>query len=177
MKKIGEIKANPILVNVVALVIAIVLYLLVYKGLWQTDVPAWARGGGLIFLIILAIILMFAHEGIHMLAANLFSRNAKARLKIRLLTWECRLQGPLLRKHYIIYALAPAIVLGVIGLAGHTVFQSADLKFISAIIFVIGISGAGGDFWFILRVLKYPSDVYVFDHGLEMEITVIDDNN
>jgi hypothetical protein len=175
MKKIGDIKGNAILVNLVALVIAIVLYFFVFKGLWQTDVPVWARGGGLIFLIILAVVIMFAHEGIHMLAANLFSNDAKAKLKIRLLTWECRLEGPLIRKEYIIYALAPAIILGMIGLIGHKISQSSDLRFISAIIFVIGLSGAGGDFWFVVKVLKYPSDSYIYDRGLDMEITVRDD--
>ncbi len=175
MKRIAIIRANSLHVNLIALAIAIVLYYFIYRGLWNIQTPFWVGGAGLVLLVILVIVLLFAHEAIHMLAANLFSKNARASLKIRILTWECRLKGPLTRQQYIAYALAPGIVLGLLGAVCHSAFVSPDYKFLSAIIFVVGLSGAGGDFWFVAKVLRFPRESLVMDHGLEMEIISIDE--
>ncbi len=170
MKNIGEIRGNPILLNLIALGVALLLYFAVYDGLWEVKAPAWVGGSGLIILLIGVIGLLFAHEAIHMLAARLCSREAKASLKFNILQWECRLKGPLCRNQYIVYALAPAIVLGLTGILGHAIFASPDYKFIAAIIFLGGVSSAGGDFWFVSKILRYSRKSLVFDHGIEVEI-------
>ena len=33
-----------------------------------------------------------------------------------------------------------------------------------------GVSSAGGDYWFVAKVLKYPRDPPVLDHGIEADI-------
>lgn len=170
MKKIGEVYINPLAVNLLALVLAMGTYIFIYRGLWNISSPDWARGAGFIFLVILVILLMFAHEGIHMLAARLADRRIKASLHIGLLTWQCRLQSPLRRSAYVIYSLAPGLGIGILGLIGYYYFASADLKFLSAVSFVVGFSSGAGDYWFVYRVLKYPASIFILDNGIQMDI-------
>lgn len=170
MKIIAVIRGNPILLNLVAVGIAILLYFAVYDGLWGVKPPVWVGGSGLIILVLVVLGMLFAHEAIHMLTARLCSSEANPRLKFYILQWECRLKGPLSRNQYIIYALAPGIILGLIGILGHAILWSPDHKFIAAIIFLGGVSSAGGDFWFVAKTLRYPRKCFVYDHGAEVEI-------
>ncbi len=170
MKIIAVIRGNPILLNLVAVGIAILLYFAVYDGLWGVKAPAWVGGSGLIILVLVVIGMLFAHEAIHMLTARICSKEAEPSLKFNILQWECRLKGPLSRNQYIIYALAPGILLGLTGILGHAIFALPDYKFIAAIIFLGGVSSAGGDFWFVARTLRYSRKYLVFDHGIELEI-------
>jgi hypothetical protein len=177
MKKLATIIGNPLIANGIAVVIAIASYIVIYKGMWKISPPQWARGVGFILLIVLAVSLLLLHEIIHMLAANIFVRGAGASLHIRLLVWECRLKKPLARNHYIAYALAPGIIIAGLSFALFYILNTPDLKFFAAISFVIGLSSAGGDYWFAARVLQFPRESLIFDNGMQMEIMMAEEED
>lgn len=177
MKKLATITGNPLVANGIAILIAIAAYLLIYKGIWNISPPLWARGFGFILLIVLAISLLLLHELIHMLAANIFARGAGASLHIRALVWECRLKKPLSRNHYIAYALAPGAVIAGLSFVLFYILNTPDLKFFAAIAFVIGLSSAGGDYWFVAKILRFPKESLIFDNGMQMEIMIAEDGD
>lgn len=177
MKKLTTITGNPLVANGIAVVIAIAAYIFIYKGIWRISPPLWARGVGFIFLIVLAVSLLLLHELIHILAANIFARGAGASLHIRALVWECRLKKPLARNHYIAYALAPGVFISGLAFMLFYILNSSDLKFFASISFVIGLSSAGGDYWFVAKILKFPKESLIFDNGMQMEIMLAEDGD
>ena len=177
MRNIGTIRANPLVVNGSALCIAIFTYLAIYRGIWDISPPQWAKGPGFLLLIVLAGMLLLLHEAIHMLTANLLTSGAGASLHIRMLVWECRLKKPLARNGYILYALAPAIVIGGASFISFYIVNSADYKFLAALAFVIGISSAGGDYWFVAKILRFPRRSMILDNGMETDVQLADDSD
>ena len=177
MKKLATITGNPLVANGIAVVIAIAAYLIVYKGIWKISPPPWVRGAGFILLIVFAILFLLLHELIHMLAANIFAQGAGASLHIRAVVWECRLKKPLARNHYIVYALAPGVFIAGLAFVLFYILNSPDLKFFTAIGFVIGLSSAGGDYWFVAKILKFPKESLIFDYGMQMEIVMAEDGD
>ena len=176
MKKIDTVTGNALFLNGLALTIAIIAYLFIYRGLWQIIPPAWAKVPAIIYLIFLAVGILLLHEAIHMLTANLLTGGAGATLRVRALTWECRLKIPLRRNHYIAYALAPGITLSLLGFVLYYAFSDPGVKFLCAIAFIAAISSAGGDYWFVAKALRFPRNSLVLDHGIEMEIMAPDED-
>jgi hypothetical protein len=143
--------------------------------MWDISPPPWTKGIGFIILVALAGVLLFLHEAIHMLVADVATGGAGASLHIKALVWECRLKKPLARNHYIVYALAPGAVIGSASVALFYALNSLDLKFLAALAFIVGISSGGGDYWFVARVLRYPRRSQVLDKGMEMDIIIEED--
>jgi hypothetical protein len=170
MEENVTVRSNAISINVLAVAIALILYRMLFVELWEVEVPPWVKGTGMLPLFVLAIAVLVAHEGIHALTARLLSRESHPRISIHLLTWQCNLQGPLTKAQYIVYSLAPGLLLGTLGLLILHSSTSIDLRLFAATLFLCGVSSGTGDYWFVARVLRFPSSSLVYDHGIEIEI-------
>ena len=168
MNRVGSIKAHPLTLNGVALLIGLGLYFVVFKGIWNVHVPS--GGIGTVTLVAGVIALVLAHEGIHGAAALLFVPANKISFRIGLLVVMCRVEAFMTRNQFIFYSLAPAAVLGLAGVFLYYVLGSVEGKFLSALLFLGGVASAGGDIWFAFQLLKLPDRTFVIDRGIEMEI-------
>lgn len=169
MNKIGQVRPNVYLMSLVACIIGLGCYFLMFK-VFGVSVPSWVKGPGSILVITYFISLIFIHELIHMIAAYFFVPVKSVRLKIKILTWEVSSDKPFKRNNYLIYTLAPGFLLSLIAIVLFFVFSSMNVKYLSAILFLFGFAGATGDMWLAMGALKYPRDCYVLDKGAELEI-------
>ena len=169
MNKIGYVRPNIYLMSLVACIIALGCYFLMFKVLGAI-VPSWVKGPGCILVFIYVISLIFIHELIHMIVAYFFVPVKSVRLKIKILTWEVSSDKPFKRNNYLIFTLAPGFILSLIAIVLFFVFSSMNVRYLSAILFLFGFAGATGDIWLALGALKYPRDCYVLDKGAELDI-------
>lgn len=168
MNRVGSIKAHPLVLNGVALLIGLGLYLLVFKGIWNVRTP---KGGiGTLTLIIGVVGLVLVHEAIHGAAALLFAPARKISFRVGLLVVMCRVDAFMTRNQFVIYSLAPAAVLGLAGIILYYALSPVEGKFLAALLFLGGVSSAGGDIWFVFQLLKLPGDTLVIDRGIELEV-------
>jgi hypothetical protein len=114
------------------------------------------------------------HEGIHGAAALLFVDRRRISFSAKWLVVICKIDGMMTRGQYFFYALAPAALLGLIGIVFHYVAGSVEQRFFAALLFLGGVSGGGGDFWFVGKVVKYPKECLVLDRGVEIEVYIND---
>lgn len=169
MNKIGHVRTNIYLMSLVACIIGLGCYFLMFKAL-GVAVPQWVKGPGSILVFTCLICLIFIHELIHMIVAYFFVPVKSVRLKIKILTWEVSSDKPFKRNNYLIYTLAPGLILSLIAIVLFFVFDSRNAKYLSAILFLFGFAGATGDMWLALGALRYPKTCYVLDKGAELEI-------
>ncbi|HCV44356.1 MAG TPA: hypothetical protein DGH68_12785 [Bacteroidetes bacterium] len=168
MNRIATIKGNTLLINGIAVLIAVGLYVLVFRGVWDVQIPA--ERPGIVTLIILLAGVIVLHEGIHGAAALMFVDRGKISFSAKWLVVICRVDGMMTRGQYVFYALAPAALLGLIGIALYYVVGSVEQRFLAALLFLGGVSSGGGDFWFVSQVLRHPRESLVVDLGIEIEV-------
>jgi hypothetical protein len=165
---IATVRGNTLLINGIAVLIALGLYLLVFKGVWDIQIPE--ERPGIFTLIILLAGMIVLHEGIHGAAALLFVDRQRISFSAKWLVVICKVDGVMTRNQYLFYALAPATLLGLIGVMLYYVPGSVDQKFLGALLFLGGVSSGGGDFWFVSRVLRHPKESLVIDLGTVVEV-------
>ena len=168
MNHIGTIRGNTIVLSAIAIMVALVMYFLFFKALWNVKVPE--KTPDTITLIILGIGLVIVHEGIHGAVALLFVGRRKISFGIKWLVVVCRVQGLMTRNQYITVALAPAFVLAMCGAFFYHVADDSNMKFLSALLCIGGGSSGGGDFWFVAKSLTYSSSCFMVDNGIEIEV-------
>ena len=171
------------LLSVVLMLLSAVIYGgLMYLSGWSPDslLDAWKNS------VIVPIVAMFAffavtivglavHELIHGIFWAHYAENGWKSIRFgviwKALTPYCHCDVPLLKRHYVIGALTPLIILGVIpGLLAPVVGSFAMLVF--GIVFT---GGAAGDVMVIWRLRKERSDVMVLDHPTEAGYLVYED--
>jgi hypothetical protein len=168
MNHIATIKGNTLLINGMAAFIAAGMYFLVLKGVWDVQVPE--ERPDIVTLIILLVGIIVLHEGIHGAAALMFVGRRRIGFSAKWLVIMCKVDGLMTRGQYLFYALAPAALLGLVGIVFYYVAGSVGQRFLAALLFLGGVSSGGGDFWFARQVLKYPKESLVIDLGIEMEV-------
>jgi hypothetical protein len=118
------------------------------------------KGYGILILCIGIII----HELLHGLTWSFFAKSGFKSIKfgivLKWLTPYCHCKEPLLVKHYIIGALIPGLVLGIIPTA-ISIFNGNPYLFGYGLIFTLT---AGGDFMMINIIMKESKDALVQDH-------------
>ncbi len=168
VNRIATVRANTVLMNGIALLIALGLYVLIFRGIWNVQVP---KGGVNVLVIVVAAFgLIVIHEGIHGAAALLYVEPVKISFKAQWLVVMCKVDALMGRNQYIFYALAPTMVFGLVGIALYYSLGSVEQKFFSALLFLGGVSSGSGDLWFVFQVLKFGSNTCVIDHGVEIEV-------
>ena len=149
-------------------------YAVPFVLIWRDRMDLKAEASGLfsgwhsfaIFLVVLVLGIV-VQELVHGLAWSVFAKRGFRSMRFgvmwKLLTPYCHCKEPLRVKHYMLGAIAPAIVLGLVpGVAAIITGSKGLLAF--GIIFTIV---AMGDFLIIQRIYKEPADAMVLDHPSE----------
>lgn len=163
---IGIVKANIVVLLLAIPVIAIGVLLFVWRNPVSFLRPT--SQGSLLF-IILFLVLIVAHELIHGLTWSLFSehhfKDIEFGIMKEFLTPYCTCKVPLSKGHYILGALMPGIVLGIIPTVLGILLGSSLLFWIGIVMFL----SAGGDLMIVCKVLAYKKqgeskEILVLDH-------------
>ena len=124
--------------------------------------------GSLLF-IVLFVVLIVVHELIHGLTWSMFSEHHFKDIEFgfmkELLTPYCTCTTPLPKKHYILGALMPCIVLGIIPTTIGILIGSSFLFWIG----IVMILSAGGDIMIVWKVMKFKKqdeskEIFIYDH-------------
>jgi hypothetical protein len=172
MKQIGTIRGNVFVLNSLALLLFGVLYIVVYKLVWDVQRPIAMSQWWIVGIAFGAVALIIIHELIHAVVARMMIGHGNVSIRFHLMVAECQVHSYLTRTQYIPYAVAPALSLGLAGVVWYYAAVSVEGKFLAALLFLGGVAGGGGDFWFVARVLSYPSSCLVLDKGTAMEIAM-----
>lgn len=163
---IGIVKANLFVLLLAIPVVAIGVLLFVWRnpiGLLRPTPQ------GSLWFVVLFVVLIVVHELLHGLTWSLFSEHHFKDIDFgfmkEYLTPYCTCAVPLSKSHYILGALMPCIVLGIIP-AALGIFMGSHLWFWTGIIMILS---AGGDLmivWKVLRFKKQPEsqEVLIYDH-------------
>jgi hypothetical protein len=125
----------------------------------QTAIPWWL-GTVLVFIVVLPL-----HELIHGLAIQLCGHQAHYGMKLNLgVLYATADQALFRRNEYILIALAPLVVITLIGLA-LVIILPASLGYYVSIGVALNAGGAIGDLWSVVILLRYPARALVRDEG------------
>ena len=159
-----------------ALLLFGVAYALFYVLIWNVQRPEGLTQWTVLVVVAGGLVLIVVHELIHAaMAWSIIGRGAVG-LRVRLMVVECYVSSCLTRNQYIRYAVAPTLVLGLIGIALYYVLPSVEGKFFASLLFLASVAGGGGDFWFIVRVLRYHRNCSILDRGTVLDIFESDPN-
>ena len=163
-RTVSIVKANifAILLAIPVMAAAFLLFFLKNRG----DVRAFGLSGSLVFLVSI-FVLTVVHELIHGITWGLAAENHFKSIEFgfmkEYLTPYCTCSEPLGRGKYILGALMPLIVLGII----PTVIAIFHGSFLLLVIGVVMILAAGGDILIVIKLLTYRSsaeEVLIYDH-------------
>ena len=163
---IGIVKANLFVLLLAIPVIAIGVLLFMWRNSLSLLMPT--SQGSLLFIVLL-IVLIVVHELIHGLTWSIFAEHHFKDIEFgfmkELLTPYCTCTTPLQKSHYILGALMPCIVLGIIPTAIGILIGSHLLFWIG----IVMILAAGGDLMIVIKVLAFKKqdesqEVLIYDH-------------
>ncbi len=163
---ISIVKANLFVVLLAIPVVAIGVLLFAWKNPISLLTPS--PHGSLLF-VVLFFVLVVVHELIHGLTWSLYAehhfKNIEFGFMKEYLTPYCTCTTPLLKSHYIMGALMPCVVLGILPMAIGILLGSHLLFWIG----IVMILAAGGDIMIVIKVLAYKSqrdskEILVYDH-------------
>lgn len=158
--------------NLWAIALALPLAVLLGIGFFLTH----PTGGGLfnfvsaLLVLLTFFVLIFVHEFIHGTVWSFFAKSGWKAVSFgviwKYLTPYCTCSEPLSRRAYIIGALAPTVVLGLVPVA--VAYATGSLFWLG--IGLLMIVGGGGDLSIVLKMLRFKpdsSDVLYLDHPYE----------
>ena len=163
---ISIVKANLFVLLLAIPIVAIGVLLFAWKNPISLLTPT--PQGSLLF-IVLFIVLIVAHELIHGLTWSLYAEHHFKDIEFgfmkEYLTPYCTCTTPHLKSHYIMGALMPCVVLGVVPTAIGILLGSHLLFWIG----IIMILSAGGDIMIVMKLLAYKSqsgstEILIYDH-------------
>lgn len=163
---ISIVKANLFVFLLAIPVVAIGVLLFAWKNPISLLMPS--PQGSLLFFV-LFFVLVVVHELIHGLTWSLYAEHHFKDIEFgfmkEYLTPYCTCTTPLLKSHYIMGALMPCIVLGILPTVIGILLGSHLLFWIG----IVMILAAGGDIMIVIKVLAYKSqsgseEILVYDH-------------
>ena len=158
---IGWANVFAILLAIPVLIVGLVLFFLYNKGREFTQVTL----SGYIILILVLLALIVVHELLHGVTWAAFAgwKNIQFGFMKQFLTPYCCCTAPLKKGPYILGALMPLVVLGIIPTVAGILWGSLAMLFMG----VIMISSAAGDILVAAKLLRYKSgsdEVLYYDH-------------
>ena len=122
-------------------------------------------GLGEISLAIAGIVLTFVlHELTHGLAMQMFGASPKYGIIWKGLMLYATSPGYAYRRNnYVVISLAPFVFISALVVLGVWILQGTAWVALLAICGVVNASGAVGDMWITMIVLRYPATAYVMD--------------
>lgn len=163
---IGIVKANLFVLLLAIPVVAVSVLLFVWMNPAENLRPSPLES---VIFIVLFVALVVLHEFIHGLTWSMFSEHHFKDIEFgfmkEYLTPYCTCLVPLSKGHYILGALMPCFVLGIIPLALGIVLGSS-LLFWTGIIMTLS---AGGDILIVIKLLAYKrqegnKEFLIYDH-------------
>lgn len=163
---IGIVKANLVTLLIAIPVVAVGLLLFAWKNPMATLTPVPQRA--LLFLVLI-LVLIVVHELIHGLTWSLFTERHFKDIEFgfmkEYLTPYCTCLVPLSKKHYILGALMPGLLLGVVPTA-LGILLGSPLLFWTGIVMLLS---AGGDLMIVMKLLAFKkqnesTEVLIYDH-------------
>ena len=161
---IGIVKANVVTfaVGIPVFIVCIVLFALVNQ-----DADFRIGIGGFLIFVVSYVVLIVVHEFIHGLTWSFFAEHGFKDIEFgfmkEYMTPYCTCGVPLAKGPYILGALMPLIVLGIVPIIVAFVIKSALLLYIGAIMAI----SAGGDIMIVAKLLAYrstASEIMYCDH-------------
>lgn len=157
--------------NVFALLLAVPVYVIGYfLFFWRnrfSGIDIDQMPGGILWFFVLYFALIFVHEGLHGITWAMFSENHMKDIEFGFmaayLTPYCTCTTPLKKGPYILGALMPLIVLGIL----PTVISIFTGSLLWLNVGLIMIVSAGGDILIVLEILRYrtnASEIRYYDH-------------
>lgn len=127
----------------------------------------------IVLFMVLHIVLLFVHEGIHALSFGFFSKTAKGISfgRIGLIALYCYNSNPLNKRQYLISVLMPLIVLGIIPACIAIYYRNAFWLTQASLMIVSAI----GDVAVAIKIIKEKTDnqsVYL-DHPTEIGVVCL----
>ena len=120
-----------------------------------------------VFVIILSVIgFIVVHELVHLIFISIFSKG-KIKVRIKIPTIAVGSEAYFDKIQYVIIALAPVIVLGLINLL---CLLMLDDKFIYAILLILNFATASGDYILVYNALKQSENSYFVDTAEETKV-------
>ena len=120
----------------------------------------WILLGCLCYIII--------HESVHLIFMKIFSKERLC-LSLKLPTISVGSNGKFSKRQFIIIALAPVVILGVV-LALLITFCSESYKFVLSILLILNFAGSGGDYLQVFEMRKYSMDTFFQDNSIETSV-------
>ena len=178
-----KVTINLVKANVFAMVLMVVVaigllipYILIWRDQWQQGEVDRFLGTPVtwgVFAIGLFVGIV-VHELIHGLTWAYFAKDGWKSISFgviwKMLTPYCHCNAPMRPRPYIIGALMPLIVLGIIPALIALAIGSLPLLFWG----IIFIAAAGGDIWMAWLLTKERADCMVLDHPSEAGFYVFD---
>ena len=163
-QQIRRVAVLSLLLFVISALFFIVLNIVAYAARTHTtsgSVGAVAILLGLFINIVIYVLVMFLHEGIHALVFAFWGGRPYFGAKLPLALF-CGAKNQIFRRnHYLVVGLAPLVVITVAGII-FTLLSPALAVY--TLLGTIGnFSGAAGDLWVAQRLLLQPKDVLVED--------------
>ena len=161
-------RKEAVLVNLLALIITgvmIVLGFVICPSFTEFEIGIHTIVG-IILMTIGIVVYMILHEVIHGVFMKAFS-GIKPRYGYTGLYAYAGSDALFCRKHYIIIAFAPVVILGfVLGVLTAAFYETAFWYLY--IIQIVNISGAAGDFYVGTLIARAKNDIMVRDAGTDM---------
>ena len=165
-----DLTVGIIRANIFAIVLAIPVYVIGYVlFFWKNRFSGFSYDSfsGFIWFLVLYFALIFVHEGLHGITWAIFSENHLKDIEFGFmaayLTPYCTCTTPLKKGPYILGALMPLIVLGILPTAA-AIFTGSLLWLNVGLIMIVS---AGGDILIVLQILRYhtnASEIRYYDH-------------
>lgn len=172
-----DLKANKreaLLVNGLALIIATIMILVAnvfvpLSGLIM-EIARNEKGEFFIFILVIPALILYvlAHEAVHGFFMKKYS-GIKPKYGFTGLYAYAGSEAYFNKKHYLIIALSPVVILGLI-LAILNIFGSIDWFWFIFYIQITNISGAAGDLYVSLITRRLPDDILIQDIGVSMTV-------
>ena len=105
------------------------------------------------------------HEVIHLLFMKLFS-SERLHVSVKFPTISVGSNGKFSKWEFIIIALAPVTILGVI-LIALAVLTARPYMFFFTVLLILNFAGSGGDYLQVFAMRKYPAGTYFQDNSKE----------
>lgn len=166
---IGIVKANLFVLLLAIPVVAIGVLLFQWKNPMSLLRPSPQES---LLLVALFVVLIVVHELIHGLTWSLYSEHHFKDIEFgfmkEFLTPYCTCTVPLSKGHYIMGALMPCIILGILPTALGILLGSQLLFWIG----IVMILSAGGDMMIVTKILTFKpqsesKEILVYDHPTE----------
>ena len=168
-------KANvvAVVIMLIAAIIFIVPFFIIWKDRPIEELFSTGSNWGLFFLFMIVGIVV--HELIHGITWACFAKSGWKSISFgvmwKLLTPYCHCSEPMRKKPYMLGAMMPCVILGVLPAILGLIICSLPV----VVWGVFFIAAAAGDIWMTWLLAKEPDDCLVLDHPSEAGFYIIDE--